>query len=154
MRWLLRSMMLATFLALVGVALAAPQGTGPRVKTVTLVIHHRVFPDFIDRRSVALRQEFQVGDTPFSARIVEFVPDFSLDLKSHQVRSRSREPRNPAFRLVVKEKGVPRDTTWAFLNTMPPHFARRSLLAFQVARIEFEDHAALESADTLLRQPR
>ena len=42
----------------------------------------------------------------------------------------------------MRENGVPRDTTWAFLN-MPPHFAARSLLAFKILRIDFADRPPL-----------
>ena len=107
-----------------------------RVATVTLAIRHRVFKRFADLQTVRLDEEFTVGDTEFSARVLRYVPDFAMGLKTKEVTSRSTEPNNPAFQVVVSEKDVPQDTTWAFLN-MPPHFARKSLLAFKIARIEF-----------------
>jgi len=117
-----------------------------KVKAVAMRISHRVFPDFRDAAEVALRQEFPVGDGEYTARILEWVPDFAIDIETHRIGTRSAEPKNPAFRILVRKKGVPQDTTWAFLN-MPPHFARRSMLAFQVVRVDFEGRPSV-TADT------
>lgn len=113
----------------------APQGPA-RVKAVTVLIRNRVFHEFFDKQTVALNEEFQVGDTDYTAELVEYIPDFAIDIKAHTVTSRSNEPNNPAFHVVVKEKGAPTDTLWAFLNS-PPHFARKSMLAFKIHEIEF-----------------
>lgn len=136
-------------LALVSLIAAAAAGAAPvtpvrplRVDRVTLGVQHRVFGDFAEVDTVRMKQDFQIGDTRFSARVVEFVPDFFLDVKQRRVSSRSNEPKNPAFRVVIRERGVPRDTTWAFLNAMP-HFTRNSLLAFRVLRIDFVDRPPL-----------
>lgn len=145
--------------ALIATLLAAPAAAAaprraPQVKSVVLAARHRVFPDFLEVDSVLVKQEYPVGDTPYSAQVVEFVPDFAMDLKTRKVISRSPEPRNPAFRIIVREKGVPRDTTWAFIN-MPPHFARRSLLAFFIVRIDFKDRPTMWADDSLAtRVPR
>ena len=82
------------------------------------------------------------------ADVVEFVPDFTLDMKTGRVKSRSNELKNPAARIIVKQKGVPRDTSWAFLN-FPPHFAPKNVLAFQILRIEFPDHPPLVPRDSV-----
>jgi hypothetical protein len=126
-----------------GVAAAAPPaGKPPVVEAVTFDIHHRVFPNFFEQSRVRLKQSFAIGDTKYSARVVRFVPDFDLNLKTHKVVSITNEPNNPAFQVIVREKGVPQDTVWAFLN-MPPHFARNSMLAFQVRRIDFVGRAPM-----------
>lgn len=124
---------------------AAASG-GAHVKSVTLGIRHRVFQNFSELQTVAPRKEFPVGDTEYSARIVRYIPDFAMDLNTKKIVSRSNEPRNPAFEIVVREKKVPQDTVWAFLN-MPPHFARKSMLAFKIARIDFVGRASIV-ADT------
>jgi len=62
--------------------------------------------------------------------------DHMVCLKTGKVISRSNEPKNPAFQIIVREKKVAQDTTWAFLN-LPPHFGRKSMLAFKIARIDF-----------------
>ena len=135
-----------------GVARPVAAATGiPKLKTVTLHIFNRVFPNFHDRVDAAPRTEFRVGDTDYTARVVEFVPDFTLDVKTRKVTSRGTEPKNPAFKIIVKKKGVVQDTTWAFFN-MPPHFARKSLLAFVATNIEFTNRPALVSKDSLAIQ--
>lgn len=128
---------------------AAPPAKEPlKVKGLTLRIRHRVFANFREDRSVRPRQVFQVGDTDYTAQVVRFVPDFAMNTKSRKVVTRSNDPNNPAFEIIVKEKGVPQDTTWAFLN-MPPHFTRNSMLAFQILRIEFANHEPVVSQDSL-----
>ncbi|HSQ60296.1 MAG TPA: hypothetical protein VLT84_07670 [Acidobacteriota bacterium] len=145
--------LLASLAATVGFGAAAPAPAkktsasgGASVKSVTLGIRHRVFQNFSELQTVAPRKEFPVGDTEFSARIVRYIPDFAMDLESKKIVSRSSEPRNPAFEIVVRENNVPQDTVWAFLN-MPPHFARKSMLAFKIARIDFVGRASIV-ADT------
>lgn len=107
------------------------------VKSLSLRAFHRVFHDFAEDETVPMFKEFGVGDTDFTAEVVEFLPDFFMDLKTHAVSSRSDEPKNPAIRVLVRQKGVPQDTTWAMLN-LPPHFARKSMLAFQILRIDLK----------------
>ncbi len=129
----------------------APASRGPRLQAVTLVIRNRVFHEFEDVERVKLNQEFLLGDSDYSARVVEYVPDFELDLDTRKVFSRTPQPNNPAFKVIVRKGKVPQDTSWAFIN-MPPHFGRRSYFAFQVVRIDFLDHAPV-LADTAAAAP-
>lgn len=115
---------------------------------VTLHVFSRVFAEFHDKVVAVPRREFRVGDTEYTARILRYVPDFTMDLKTRKVISRGTEPKNPAFQIMVSRKGVPHDTTWAFFN-MPPHFSARAQLAFVATRIEFPGRPALESQDSL-----
>lgn len=115
-----------------------------KVTNMSLTIGHRAFTDFRDRVSVKLNETFRVGDSEYSAKVVEFQPDFTMDLKSHRITSRSQDPKNPAAKLYVWKNGAPDDTSWAFLN-MPPHFGRNSMLAFELTRVEFENHAAIDA---------
>ncbi len=127
---------------------AAPAaGAPPKVKTVTFQVFHRVFQNFKDRVTVPLRQDFRVGDTEYTGRVIEWVPDFTMDIKTRKVTSRGTEPRNPAFRIIVRKAGLPRDTVWAFLN-MPPHFAPKSQIGFMATEITFLDHAPVKAADS------
>jgi len=130
-------------------AVAAPVDSGAvrrevastlKVRKATLIAVNRAFTAFNERIEARPRVRFPIGDTEYSARIVEFVPAFSMNIQKRKVFSYSKEPENPAFRIIVEKGGVPEDTTWAFLN-MPPHYARNSLLAFLIERIEFENHA-------------
>ncbi len=111
-----------------------------RVKRVTLGVGHRAFPDFYDEVTVKMGELFPVGSTNYTARILRFEPDFVIEAKTRKIVSKSNEPDNPAFQMEAIEKGVPHDTSWAFLN-FPPHFSKKSLVAFKVLRIEFENHA-------------
>jgi len=153
-RWI-RAAALAVLFAAPAAGAAAPPAPAPppasappEVTAVTLRIRHRVFANFREDRTTRVRQPFQVGDTDYTATVLRFVPDFAMDTKTHKILSRSSEPKNPAFEILVKEKGAPQDTTWAFLN-MPPHFARSSMLAFQILRIEFKGRPPVVSQDSL-----
>lgn len=131
----------AAFLIAAAPASPPPTKTAPpgkvKLRTVTLAIRHRVFHQFQDKIDAKLNEEFVIGDTEWSARVVRYVPDFAMELKTGKVVSRSSEPSNPAFQIVVRDKGKAVDTTWAMLS-MPPHFTRRSFLAFRVMRIDFD----------------
>ncbi len=149
----LQALSLAALL-LVGAPTSSPGAARGRTTTaaagprVTLEIRHRVFHDFLERQTVGMGQTSRVGDTEYSFRVAEFIPDFTMNLKTHQVTTRSLEPINPAFRVVVRLKGVPQDTVWAMLK-MPPHFARKSLLAFKVLRIEMQGREPIVNPDSL-----
>jgi len=133
----------------------SPSHRAPRLDAVVLRIRHRVFHDFQDEQRVRLNQDFVIGDTEFTGRVVRYVPDFAMDLKAHKVFSRTDYPNNPAFQIIVRKNKVPQDTTWALLH-MPPHFARTSLLAFQSIRIDFRDRPPLypDSSAAALAPPQ
>ena len=130
---------------------AAP-ARGPHLESVTLSIRHRVYEDFRDAQRVKLNQDFILGDTDYSARVVQYVPEFTMDLKTRKVATLSDEPNNPAFRIIVRRKGVPQDTTWALFK-MPPHFARKSFFAFRVVRIDFLNHPPVLADTTAPASP-
>jgi len=117
-----------------------------KVSTVSFVIGHRVFTEFRDQVTVKMNEDFRVGDSDYSARVVEFQPDFTMDLKNRRVTSRSQAPHNPAVRVRVWKSGAPDDTLWAFLN-MPPHFARNSMLAFRLTELTFANHAPVRATE-------
>lgn len=132
------SILVAVSLAVLAAA-PAPKtkpAAAPKLKSVTIAIRNRVFHEFADQQTVTQGKPFVIGDTDFTARLVQYVPDFAMDISNGKVISRSTEPRNPAFRLIVSQKGKPQDTTWAMMS-LPPHFTRRSFLAFKVMRIDF-----------------
>ena len=140
----------ASLPALAAAPAAAPAtGKGPaKCKTVTLHIFSRVFQNFHDKVVATPNKPFRVGDTEYTARIIRFEPDFSLDLKTRKATSMSGEPNNPAFQIVVSKGGVPHDTSWAFFN-MPPHYSAKAHLAFVATRIDFVNRPVLESQDSL-----
>lgn len=121
----------------------------PKLASVTLGIRHRVFHDFREVQTVRLNREFPLGDTEYSARVIQYLPDFQMDLEHHRIFSLGDQPRNPAFRVVVRKAGAPHDTSWAFLKS-PPHFGARSYFAFQVLRIDFVGGPPLLADSTLV----
>lgn len=121
------------------------------VTKVKMRMRHRIHAGFMEEAEVALRQDFPIGDTEYSGRILRYVPDFTMD--KGKVSSRSNEPRNPAFQIVVKENGAPHDTSWAFLN-FPPHFSHKSILAFQVLRIDFSGRPSVFARSDSARAPQ
>ena len=130
----------------------APAATrGPKLEAVTFGIRHRVFHEFSDVQKVKLNQDFPLGDSEYSARVIQYLPDFQMDLEHHKFFSLSDQPRNPAFRVVVRRGKAPHDTSWAFLKS-PPHFSARSYFSFQVLRIDFVGHSPL-LADTSAAPP-
>jgi hypothetical protein len=127
---------------------AAPGAAPAKLKNVTLHIFNRVFAGFHDKVVAVPNKELRVGDTEFTFRIIRFEPDFTMDIKHHKVSSRSGEPNNPAFQIVVSRNGAPHDTSWAFFN-MPPHFGVKEELAFVATRIEFLNRPTLASKDSI-----
>jgi hypothetical protein len=115
---------------------ASSGGKGPQLDAVTFAVRHRVFHEFYDVQKVKLHQDFPLGDSEYSARVIQYLPDFQMDLEHHKFFTLSDQPRNPAFRVVVKKGKAPHDTSWAFLKS-PPHFSAKSYFSFQVLRIDF-----------------
>ncbi len=130
---------------------AAPAQAPPRFQTVTLHIFNRVFASFHDKIRISLKEEVRVGDTEYTAQLIQYVPEFDMDLKSHKIVTRSPQPKNPAFEVVVRKNGAPQDTAWAFMN-MAPHYTRKSLLAFIATKIEFANAPVMVSQDTLAQR--
>jgi hypothetical protein len=83
--------------------------------------------------------------------VIQYLPDFQMDLERRRAFSLTDQPRNPAFRVVVFKNRAPHDTSWAFLKS-PPHYGVRSYFAFQVLRIDFTGRAPL-IADSSLTAP-
>lgn len=98
-----------------------------------LAIGNRMYPDWKETQSVRLQQEFPIGDTENSARIVRFLPSFMID--HGMPHSMSARMDNPAVRIMVYFNGAPRDSAWAFLN-FPPHFSPRSFYTFQLKSVQ------------------
>jgi hypothetical protein len=118
------------------------------ITSVTIRVKHRVWDEFKEDAKVVMDEEFQIGDTDFTAVMDRFVPDFAMNLKTREIVSRSPELKNPAFRLIVMENQEPQDTTWAFLNALP-HFTRNTLLSFQIIGIDIEGREPIVVPDTL-----
>jgi hypothetical protein len=93
---------------------------------------NRLYPEWHESYEVALGEAFYLGDTDFSARIEEFLPDFRI-IDGKPV-SLSEELSNPAIHVYVYADTGAVDSTWAFLN-FPPHFSPRSFFTFQLKEV-------------------
>lgn len=73
--------------------------------------------------TLRLGEEAEVPGTPYSLRILQFMPDFSMNDKQ-EIVSRSALPQNPAIQVLVSKDGRPVKAPWIFENDpitqMPP----------------------------------
>jgi hypothetical protein len=98
----------------------------------SLVLGSRLFPGWHETQDVRLGQDFYLGDSPYSAKVTAFMPDFGLI--GGKARNFSRELGNPAVRVFVYADSGAVDSTWAFLN-FPPHYSPKSFFTFQLAEV-------------------
>jgi hypothetical protein len=115
--------------------LALLSGCGSPLEAVVLRINHRVFTQFEEVRRVPPGQHFQIGDTDFTARIIDFVPDFAISPETKEVFSRTEIPRNPAVKIEVFNDGRKVEEVWAFQGEGAPHFSRESMLRFRIVEL-------------------
>lgn len=97
---------------------------GPYLKEARLGLFMRRKPKSSPSAvTVRLDEDVPVPGTAYSLRILQFVPDFSMD-ENQKVVSRSVHPENPALQVLVSENGKPLKAPWVFLNypalNMPP----------------------------------
>lgn len=114
--------------ALLGLAFSSCDSS---LEAVQLRVTHRMHPDFVEIERAVPGEKFQIGDTDFYGKIVDFVPDFAIDDRTKKVISRSKEMRNPALKVEVYEGSKRVEASWAFFTDVP-HFAPKSELSFQV----------------------
>ncbi|MFN8547857.1 MAG: hypothetical protein U0527_07805 [Candidatus Eisenbacteria bacterium] len=125
-RWNPRVRLLAA--ALLGFVISSCDSS---LQAVQLRVTHRMHPDFVEIERAVPGEKFQIGDTDFYGKIVDFVPDFAIDDRTKKVISRSKEMRNPALKVEVYEGSKRVEASWAFFTDVP-HFAPKSELSFQV----------------------
>lgn len=132
---------IATCLLLVSLAFLG--GCASQLHSVVLRVNHRIYTKFDEVQEVRPGEEFQIGDTDFSARIVDFVPDFAIEGQSGKVFSRSDQPNNPAIQIEIYEDGQKLETTWAFARGRgAPHYSREAMLLFIVEDFIWNQHGA------------
>jgi hypothetical protein len=140
-------MRVVLLVALVPVFFLAPLYASPlEVEEVTLVATHRVYKNFKEEHTVKLGEKFFLADTEYTVEVVEFLPDFAINLEAKEIFSRSDEPNNPAVRIVIYENDEIIDEIWAFKGKGAPHFSRASLIAFEL--LEFKAGASAPSTAT------
>jgi hypothetical protein len=117
---------------------------------VTLIIGHRVHLDFKDEVTVKLNERRYIGDTEFSFEATAFYPHFAIVDSTKEIISLSDALENPAFKINVYEEEELVDGAWAFYAVQAPHYARTSLISFQVKAFEYRgtvyDHDSVKGA--------
>lgn len=116
------------------------------LREVTLVSYSRLYPAYAETTSVSPGVSFPVGDGDFSARVIQYLPDFEFDTTGH-ARSRSDQPNNPAVRLEVLKGKSRKYFAWAFLRQGTPHFRAREDLAFSLQSLSLADGAKVTATE-------
>jgi hypothetical protein len=103
-------------------------------------IGSRLYPDWHEEQHLRMNQMFYLGDSEFTARIEDFIPDFRIIDK--KIVNMSRKLANPAAHVVVYHDTTATDSTWAFLN-FPPHYSPQSFFTFQLKEIQGYEEGSL-----------
>lgn len=115
--------------------LALLAGCGSPLEAVVVRINHRIYPQFDEVQRVAPGERFQIGDTDFTARIIDFVPDFAIDPETKEIFTRTELLRNPAIKIEVFDDDTKVEELWAFRGEGAPHFSRESMLLFRIEEL-------------------
>ncbi len=121
-----------------------PRTTGPETGADTaaiaadttlsfgLEVGNRMYPSWSESHTVKLGETMYLGDTPYTARVSGFMPDFKI--AGGKPVNFSMEMKNPAVHVLVFKEGAAVDSSWAFLN-FPPHFSPKSFFTFQLKEV-------------------
>jgi hypothetical protein len=120
-----------------------PKSTGPEAGADTaaladttlsfdLEVGNRMYPKWKEAHTVKLGQAMYLGDTPYTARVSGFMPDFKI--ANGKPVNFSMQMKNPAVHVLVFKEGAAVDSSWAFLN-FPPHFSPKSFFTFQLKEV-------------------
>lgn len=96
---------------------------GPYLKEARVGFFMRKDPKRSPAVTLHLDEEVPVPGTPYSLRILQFIPDFSMG-EDMRPESRSVHPHNPALQVQISRDGKPLRAPWIFQNfpgmQMPP----------------------------------
>jgi hypothetical protein len=122
-----------------GILVLFPASCKSPVQELTIAVRHRVFPGYYEEFQVKMGQKFQLSDTDYFARAVDFVPDFAISLSDKKGFSRSDSLNNPAVKLIVYRGKEKLEEVWAFQKVEAPHFSPQSMLGFKLLDFKIED---------------
>lgn len=105
------------------------------LQSVTLISYHRMHASFAETTQVAPGQVFPIGDGEYTARVVQFYPEFVINGEGG-LSSRSDRPNNPAVKLEVHHNGERIGFSWGFVTADVPHYRRTEMLAFRLIDLE------------------
>ncbi|MFQ6002989.1 MAG: hypothetical protein ACE5KJ_04510 [Candidatus Zixiibacteriota bacterium] len=109
------------------------------IQELTISVSHRVFPGYYEEFQVKMGEKFQLSDTDFYAKVVDFVPDFAISTSTGKVVSRSDSLKNPAVKLIIFKGKRKLEEVWAFQKVQSPHFSRQSMLGFKLLDFKIKD---------------
>ena len=96
---------------------------GAHLKEAKIGVFLRDHPKQSPTLFLHLDEEVKIPNTPYSLRILQFIPDFVMDEKLGP-SSRSALPQNPALQILISKNGQPLRAPWIFQNFpgmhMPP----------------------------------
>jgi hypothetical protein len=122
-----------------GVLALLPVSCKSPVQELTIAVRHRAYPGYYEELHVKMGQRFQLSDTDYYAKAVDFVPDFAISLSDKKVFSRSDSLNNPAVKLIVYRGNEKLEEVWAFQKAEAPHFSPQSMLGFKLLDFEIDD---------------
>jgi hypothetical protein len=122
-----------------GMLCLAPVSCKSPIQELTIAVRHRAFTGYYEEFQVRMGQKFQLSDTDYYARAVDFVPDFAISLSDKKVFSRSDSLNNPAVKLIVYRGKERLEEVWAFQKVEAPHFSPQSMLGFKLLDFKIED---------------
>jgi len=102
-------------------ALAACQTLPPSGPTFQIRVRHISNPELFEDHYVRLGETFYIADTEYSVKVLQFIPDFAINIKTKEVVSRSDKPLNPAVQVAVSYEGEPLYETWVLYQEELPH---------------------------------
>jgi hypothetical protein len=126
-------------LVTVGILAFLPVSCKSPVQELTIAVRHRAHLGYYEEFQVKMGQKFQLSDTDYYARAVDFVPDFAISLSDKKVFSRSDSLNNPAVKLIVYRGKEKLEEVWAFQKVEAPHFSPQSMLGFRLLDFKIED---------------
>ena len=113
------------------------------LQSVTLVSYHRMHASFAETTQVAPGEVFPVGDGEYTARVMQFYPEFQIN-DDGAIFSLSDRPNNPAVKLEVHHNDERIGFSWGFVTADVPHYRRDEMLAFRLIDLETTKEADRE----------
>ena len=92
---------------------------------------HKLYPSFLQIDTVALNQQFLIGEDEYKAEVITFNPHLGIT-DSGKILQMSDTLYNPAVRIKVVLDSGKVQKSWAFYYGSAPHFYRDHFLGFKL----------------------
>lgn len=80
--------------------------------------------------STEIGEEEEIADTGYRIKILDYVPDFVMDVATKQVSTRTMKANNPAIEIELKSKDGVKDAFWVFARYPDIHQSKASNFNF------------------------